>query len=132
MSENLSSFLGNAESIPKRVMPIFFLIDTSGSMEGKKIGAVNSAIEELIPDLRHLSESQADSEIKLSVLKFSTGCEWVTPALMSLDAFDDWEQRPDRSGSCISGAERQAVQKWIHGPRRSIFRILCACHPAPL
>lgn len=43
-------------------MPIFFLIDTSGSMEGKKIGAVNSAIEELIPDLRHLSESQADSE----------------------------------------------------------------------
>lgn len=36
MSENLSSFLGNAESIPKRVMPIFFLIDTSGSMEGKK------------------------------------------------------------------------------------------------
>ena len=48
MSENLSSFLGNAESIPKRVMPIFFLIDTSGSMEGKKIGAVNSAIEELI------------------------------------------------------------------------------------
>ena len=31
MSENLSSFLGNAESIPKRVMPIFFLIDTSGS-----------------------------------------------------------------------------------------------------
>ena len=72
-------------------MPIFFLIDTSGSMEGKKIGAVNSAIEELIPDLRHLSESQADSEIKLSVLKFSTGCEWVTPALMSLDAFDDWE-----------------------------------------
>lgn len=86
MSENLSSFLGNAESIPKRVMPIFFLIDTSGSMEGKKIGAVNSAIEELIPDLRHLSESQADSEIKLSVLKFSTGCEWVTPALMSLDA----------------------------------------------
>ena len=60
-------------------------------MEGKKIGAVNSAIEELIPDLRHLSESQADSEIKLSVLKFSTGCEWVTPALMSLDAFDDWE-----------------------------------------
>ena len=47
MSENLSSFLGNAESIPKRVMPIFFLIDTSGSMEGKKIGAVNSAIEDL-------------------------------------------------------------------------------------
>lgn len=91
MIDNLSNFLGNAEGIPKRVMPIFFLIDTSGSMEGKKIGAVNAAIEELIPDLRHLSESQADSEIKLAVLKFSTGCEWVTPSLMSLESFDDWE-----------------------------------------
>ncbi len=91
MSDNLSSFLGSAEGIPKRVMPIFFLIDTSGSMEGKKIGAVNAAIEELIPDLRHLSESQADSEIKLAVLQFATGCEWVTPSLMSLDSFDDWE-----------------------------------------
>lgn len=91
MSDNLSSFLGSAEGIPKRVMPIFFLIDTSGSMEGKKIGAVNAAIEELIPDLRHMSESQADSEIKLAVMKFSTGCEWVTPSLMSLDSFDDWE-----------------------------------------
>ena len=90
MSDNLTGFLGEAEGIPKRVMPIFFIIDTSGSMEGKKIGAVNSAIEELIPDLRHLSDSQADSEIKLGVMKFSTGCEWVTPSLVSLDSFDDW------------------------------------------
>lgn len=90
MSDNLMGFLGSAEGIPKRVMPIFFIIDTSGSMEGKKIGAVNSAIEELIPDLRHLSDSQADSEIKLGVMTFSTGCEWITPSLMPLDAFDDW------------------------------------------
>ena len=45
MSEYISGFLGEAESIPKRILPIFFLIDTSGSMEGKKMGAVNSAIE---------------------------------------------------------------------------------------
>lgn len=91
MTDNLTNFLGSAEGIPKRVMPIFFIIDTSGSMEGKKIGAVNSAIEELIPDLRHISETQADSEIKLGILKFSSGCEWITPTLMSLSAFDDWE-----------------------------------------
>lgn len=90
MNDNLSSFLGNAQSIPKRIMPVFFLVDTSGSMDGKNIGAVNSAIEEIIPDLRHLSESQADSEIRLAVMQFSSGCEWVTPSLMSLDSFDDW------------------------------------------
>jgi uncharacterized protein YegL len=71
-------------------MPVFFLVDTSGSMDGKNIGAVNSAIEEIIPDLRHLSESQADSEIRLAVMQFSSGCEWVTPSLMTLDSFDDW------------------------------------------
>lgn len=90
MYDNLSSFLGDAQSIPKRIMPIFFLVDTFGSMDGKNIGAVNSAIEEIIPDLRHLSESQADSEIRLAVMQFSSGCEWVTPSLMPLDSFDDW------------------------------------------
>lgn len=90
MYDNLSSFLGDAQSIPKRIMPVFFLIDTSGSMAGKNIGAVNSAIEEIIPDLRHLSESQADSEIRLAVMQFSSDCEWVTPSLMPLDSFDDW------------------------------------------
>ena len=88
---NFSSFLGEPEAIPKRVMPFFFLIDTSKSMEGKKIGAVNAAIEEILPDLRRLSDSQADSEIRLAILKFSSGCEWVTPSLISLDSFDDWE-----------------------------------------
>ncbi|HAJ96372.1 MAG TPA: hypothetical protein DCO72_01370 [Ruminococcus sp.] len=87
---NNFSFLGNADAIPKRICPIFLLIDTSGSMEGTRIGAINSAIEEIIPDLRELSNKQADSEIRLAVLEFSSGCEWVTPRLMSMDSFDDW------------------------------------------
>ncbi len=91
MESNISSFLGEAESIPKRVMPFIIMIDTSGSMEGKKIGAVNSAIEEMLPDLRKLSDENADSEIRLAVMTFSSGVEWVTPGLVSLDSMDDWE-----------------------------------------
>ena len=44
------------EAIPRKTMVLFFLIDTSGSMEGAKIGAVNAAIEEVIPELREISE----------------------------------------------------------------------------
>ena len=33
------------ESIPRRKMTLFFVIDTSGSMVGSKIGSVNDAIE---------------------------------------------------------------------------------------
>jgi uncharacterized protein YegL len=32
------------EAIPRKTMVLFFLIDTSGSMSGSKIGAVNAAI----------------------------------------------------------------------------------------
>ncbi len=86
-----NGFLSEVDGINRRVMIMYFVIDTSLSMRGSKIGAVNSAIEEMIPDLRELSESNADAEIKLAVLKFSTGCEWVTPTPISLEAFGDWE-----------------------------------------
>ncbi|MCM1381576.1 MAG: hypothetical protein NC192_06515, partial [Muribaculaceae bacterium] len=59
---------------------------------GKKIGAVNSTIEELINnDLKDLSETNPDAEIKLAVMKFSTNCEWMTPAPISLERYGDWE-----------------------------------------
>jgi uncharacterized protein YegL len=35
------------EGIVKRQMVLFFIVDTSGSMEGTKIGAVNAAIREV-------------------------------------------------------------------------------------
>jgi uncharacterized protein YegL len=38
--------------IPRRTMVLFFVIDTSGSMDGSKIGAVNTSIEEVIPAIK--------------------------------------------------------------------------------
>jgi uncharacterized protein YegL len=66
--------------IPRRTMTLFFLVDASGSMDGSKIGAVNAAIEEVIPMLREVSEENADAQIKIAALKFSDGVEWLTPA----------------------------------------------------
>ena len=65
--------------IPRKAMVLFFIVDTSGSMMGSKIGEVNSAIEEVIPELRELSNSNADSQIKIAVLEFSSGARWLTP-----------------------------------------------------
>jgi uncharacterized protein YegL len=66
--------------IPRRTMTLFFLIDSSASMDGSKIGAVNAAIEETIPMLRELSEENADALIKIAVLEFSNGARWLTPS----------------------------------------------------
>ena len=63
--------------IPRRTMVLFFVIDTSGSMFGKKIGAVNTAIEEAIPAIKEVSDGNADALIKIAVLEFSSGAKWM-------------------------------------------------------
>jgi uncharacterized protein YegL len=76
----------NVEGITRRQMVLFFLIDTSGSMQGTKIGAVNTAIREVVPDLREVGG--ADVDLKIAVLEFSTGCQWQNPAgPVSVDTF---------------------------------------------
>jgi uncharacterized protein YegL len=64
--------------IPRRTMVLFFMIDSSGSMEGDKIGQVNTAIEEVIPALRDVSDDNADAQIKVAALEFSSGARWIT------------------------------------------------------
>jgi uncharacterized protein YegL len=66
--------------IPRRTMVLFFVIDTSGSMEGEKIGALNAAIQEVIPEIRDVSEENADAQIKIAALEFSSGTRWLTPS----------------------------------------------------
>ena len=64
--------------IPRRTMVLFFVIDTSGSMDGSKIGVVNSAIEEVIPAIKEVSDENADALIKIAALEFSSGARWIT------------------------------------------------------
>ena len=53
------------ESIPRRKMILFFVIDTSGSMIGKKIGSVNDAIENVLPMIGEISDENPDAEINI-------------------------------------------------------------------
>jgi len=58
-------------------MTLFFLIDTSGSMEGNKIGAVNDAVVNVLPMLDEISQTNPDAEIKVAALEFSSGTKWL-------------------------------------------------------
>ncbi|MDR0449661.1 MAG: VWA domain-containing protein [Treponema sp.] len=76
----------NVRGITRRQMVMFFLIDTSGSMEGTKISSVNTAIREVIPELRDIGG--ADIDLKIAVLEFSTSLRWQNPAgPVSVDSF---------------------------------------------
>ena len=65
------------ESIPRRKMTLFFMIDTSGSMVGSKIGSVNDAIENVLPMIGEISDENPDAEINVAALEFSTGTHWL-------------------------------------------------------
>ena len=67
----------DVDSVPRRTMTLFFLIDTSGSMMGNKIGAVNDAIDNVLPMLDDISECNPDAEIKVAALEFSNGAHWL-------------------------------------------------------
>lgn len=71
------SLLDETTSVPRRTMTMFFLIDTSGSMEGNKIGAVNDAMENVMPIIGEISENNPDAEIKIAVLDFSSEVKWL-------------------------------------------------------
>ncbi len=71
------SLLDETVSVPRKTMTLFFVIDTSGSMAGNKIGAVNDAIVNVLPMLNDISNSNADAEIKVAALEFSNSCQWL-------------------------------------------------------
>ena len=65
------------ESIPRRQMTVFFMIDKSGSMTGSKIGEVNDAIANVLPMLGEISDENPDAEIKVAALEFATDTRWL-------------------------------------------------------
>lgn len=81
----MTNIFDDVEAIVKREMVLFFLIDQSGSMAGTKIGAVNTAIREVIPEIRGIGGS--DTNIKIAALHFSSGCQWMYLSPVSIDDF---------------------------------------------
>jgi uncharacterized protein YegL len=76
----------NATGVSRKSLVIFFLIDTSGSMKGTKMGELNTAMEELIPEIRSIGE--ADTDVKIAVLTFSTNFAWMYPEPISIEEFE--------------------------------------------
>lgn len=75
------------DEIPRKVMTLFYLVDTSSSMSGAKIGALNTAIRETLPILDEISQVNSDAKIKMAVLEFSTDCEWMYSSPTDIESF---------------------------------------------
>lgn len=75
----------------KRAMVVFFIIDISGSMKGARIGAVNDAIRNLLPELKKREASNTNAEIRIAIMEFSSSANWRTlsPQPVSTYTYDD-------------------------------------------
>ena len=74
-------------TLRKRSMVVFFVVDISGSMKGARIGAVNDAIRNVLPELKKKEKGNTAAEIKIAILEFSTNAKWKTPQPQSLSNF---------------------------------------------
>jgi uncharacterized protein YegL len=116
------SIFDNVEGIVKRQMVLFFIVDTSGSMEGTKIGAVNTAIREVLPELKGIGGSDVD--LKIACLKFSSGCNWMHSSPVSVESFQ-WNNLSangvtDFGAACLELSDKMSKDKFLSAPSASV------------
>ena len=80
------------ETMPpaKKSMVIFFLVDTSKSMEGSKLESLNRVMGDILPEL--IGVGEAGTDVKVAVMSFSSGCEWITPEPVLIEEYQRWEK----------------------------------------
>ena len=75
------------EGIARQELHLIFVIDCSGSMEGANIGAVNSAIRDVMAIMPEIQEETSDAVIKISALTFNDKTEWVNKEPQAVEEF---------------------------------------------
>jgi uncharacterized protein YegL len=99
--------------IARRTMVLFFIADTSGSMSGAKIGSLNDAIRETIPDLRDLSSNNTDAKIEIQAMMFDSSVEWLYPQPIDSEQFS-WNDLSTGSVTKLGAALRELNAKLSH------------------
>lgn len=68
----------NLEETPRKEMHIFYILDTSGSMDGENISTLNRAMEETMEALYTVAKKNADAKLKIAVMEYNTDFRWIT------------------------------------------------------
>ena len=87
------------DAVPRRVMHLIFLVDTSGSMYGAKIASLNTAVREALNDVGEISRNNSDAQIKVAALEFASDIQWMYPQPQDSETFQ-WQDLS--AGGCTS------------------------------
>ena len=93
-----------------RRLPVYFLLDTSGSMNGEPIEALNNAMSVMINALR--SDAQASETLWLSIVTFDRDVKEIT-TLIDLPSFQLPEIKCPLSGPTFTGKGLELIYKKV-------------------
>lgn len=72
--------LNEMQPIARPLLPVIFVLDSSGSMQGQKISMLNHTMEECMEILKRFAASNPDALMKIGVLELHSGADWMQPS----------------------------------------------------
>ena len=79
-----------AEGVVRKELHVFYILDTSGSMTGAPIAALNDAMRDTVAELAAISKASANAVLKLAVMEYNSTCRWVTQGVNGLEDMEDF------------------------------------------
>ena len=103
---NMDDFTGG---VVKKELHVFYVLDTSGSMTGAPIAALNDAMRDTVQELASISRSSADAVLKIAVMEYNDDCKWVTLGENGLEYVEDfiWNDLQPRGMTNLGNALRE-------------------------
>ena len=109
------------DSLPRKTVPFIYVIDTSGSMAGERIAALNEALRETIEVLHDSVGSEYD--ITINVLSYSSGCKWMFDSMQNAESCQ-WVDLQAGGltdlGDALSELDRKLNKKFLFGEKSGI------------
>ncbi len=100
----LNDSIGMEEGKLLKELHMFYLLDTSGSMEGEGIAQLNSGMRETIRILKDKFETSGDAHLRISVMTFSNAAQWVTgtPDSKYSEYIEDFIDFPEQTAAGLT------------------------------
>lgn len=74
-----NNLFGSMTTTPRKNLPIFYLLDTSGSMIGEPIAILNRAMTETMDALKKVAKKNSDAKLQIAVMEFNSNVKWMQP-----------------------------------------------------
>lgn len=83
----METLLRPGGEIATRPLHFFFLVDTSGSMMGDKIGSLNFAIREALPAMRKAADENPAANLLVRAIEFGDSARWIESTPVPVEDF---------------------------------------------